>query len=275
MKLAPAAAILAVFAAAACGDATRVTLRYRPAAGASFRYVMNQDVTVRVAGSPEERMAIYVAFTQTTKGPVDSGTEVSVRVDSVSLTAPRIPPEQASAASQMLRGLESAIVLDERMHVVRSAVSNAAGVPPQMANQIVSGLRGASFPLPATPVGRGDSWQAEMAAPMSQVPGLTEPIMLRYRIRVQKIEIAGADTIVHFDVRTSFPEDPIQVQGAAMRFGGALHGAQQYSLARSAIVRVELDGTVRVTTAAGGADDEAVELDQRLVLHLVTGAGPP
>jgi len=267
----------------ACGDSTPLTLRYQPRAGSTFRYVLNQEVTIRAEG-PEagaadgQQLTIRIAFTQSVKGPVEGGIEVVVRVDSVAVTSPQFPSAAMSQATQMLQGLESHIVFDDRMQVVRSEVSDAAGVPPQLANQIVTGLRGASFPLPDHPLRVGESWSVDMAAPTG-VPGMTAPLKLRYTLTLKGVRASGADTVVRLALETSFPKEPISLGGdgppSTMRFDGSLRGEQEYSLSRGAIVRVALSGSLRVSTSGGGLGEGAMVMDQRLGLELLESAATP
>lgn len=280
MKVARAIPAL-VLLAAACGDATPVTLRYRPAAGARFRYLMNQDVSMTSQGDDSagsQQLSILIAFTQSVTGPVAGGTRVAVRVDSVSLTTPAMPRAAGAEAAQMLRGLESNIVFDERMQVVTSEVANAAGVPPQLANQIAAGLRGASFPLPDHALSVGDSWTVAMTAP-TPVPGLNQPLTLSYRITLKALRVTAADTVVHLSLETSFPKDPLTLNlggaPATMTINGSLRGEQDYSIVRGAIISVDLKGTVRVAMRGGPMGDGAMVMDQRLRLTLLEDAATP
>jgi hypothetical protein len=267
---------------ASCGDSTPVTLKYHPAAGSTFRYVKNQEVKIQAEGDSADgvgqELTIRIGFTQTVKGPADLGTQVAVRVDSVTLMSPQAPPGASDQASQMLRGLESNIVFDDRMKVVTSDVANAAGVPPQMANQIANGLRGASFPLPDRALSVGDSWSVQMEAP-TPVPGLSEPLKLTYRVTLQDLTVTGADTVVRLALETSFPKDPINLEvggaRASMTINGTLRGEQEYSLARSAIVSVELKGTVRVSMRGGPMGDASMVMDQGLRLRLLDNPATP
>jgi hypothetical protein len=274
-----ARAILALaLLAAACGDKATVTLRYQPATGSSFHYVMNQDVTMKAEGDAEQQLAITIAFTQTVNGPAGGGLDVTLRVDSVQLSAPGAGNQAGAQASQMLRGLESHIVFDDRMQVLSSQISNAAGVPPQMASQIAAGLRGASFPLPDHPLAVGESWTVEMTAPTA-VPGLNRPLTLKYRITLKDLSTSGADSVAHFAVQTSFPKDPIEIdlggQKATMTIDGSLKGDQRYSIVRDAIVSVDLQGTVRVGMRGGPMPEGTMVMDQRLRLTLLEGAATP
>lgn len=279
-RLLPALAVLVV----ACGDSTPVTLRYRPPEGAVYRYAMTQEMAMRPDNGADAEnaggmMAIRVAFTQTVRGPADGGTAVDVRVDSVTFSAPQMDQNQMSGAMQMLRGLTSHLVFDEQMHVLRAEVAEGSRVPPQLAGQIASGLRGSSFPLPARPVQRGESWTEELAPPSGQIPGLSKPLMLRYRLTLEDVRAEGADTIVRLKIQTTFPTDPIPFEmggaSATMRIEGSLDGDQEYSITRGAILRVNLKGTIRITTSGSTMGDASLAMDQRLGLELLEGAGTP
>jgi len=84
--------VVALVLTAGCGDAPTLTLRYSPEAGASFRYALEQQVTAHMEGDsapPNARqdITITIAFTQSVRGPVEGGTEVRLRVDSVKLAS--------------------------------------------------------------------------------------------------------------------------------------------------------------------------------------------
>ena len=268
---------------AACGDAPTLTLRYSPVAGSSFRYAMEQEVTVTmegdsVASEAQQNITINIAFTQSVSGPVEGGTEVRLRVDSVTISSPQIPPQAMASAGGMLRGLETAIVFDGRMQAVRSSVADPGGAPPQMAAQIASSLRGASFPLPDRPVKVGETWTVEAPAPTGQIPGLAKPLMLTSRLHIDGFRVSGADTIVHILVETSFPREPIQLDfgdAIQLRVDGTLKGEQEYSLARHALVSSSMGGKVRTSTTGGPMGAGAMTLDQRLAMHLLEGAPTP
>lgn len=283
MKVVRAVAVAGLVGIAACGDATTLTLRYNPAAGTSFRYAMEQEVSVTMEGDSvppdaKQNITIVIAFTQSVRGPVDGGTEVRLRVDSVTLSSPQLPPQAMASAGGMLRGLETAIVFDGRMQTVRSSVADPGGAPPQLAAQIGSSLRGASFPLPDGPVKVGETWTVEAPAPTGQIPGLTKPLMLTSRMRIDGFRVSGADTIVHIKIETSFPRDPIPLDFGAdvtLRIDGTLHGEQEYSLARSALVMSTMAGKVRTSTTGGPIGANSMTLDQRLSLHLIEDAPTP
>jgi hypothetical protein len=279
MKAGQVVAVAALVLGAACGDRTTLTLQYRPAAGASFRYALEQAVALRPEGEPDaaggQDITIGLAFTQSVRGPVEGGTEIRLRVDSVSLASPQLPPEAMANAAGMLRGLETSIVFDARMQVVSSAVADPGGAPRQLAEQIASTLRGASFPLPDGPIRVGQTWSVEAPAPTGQIPGLSRPLMLTSRMRIDRLAVTGADTVVHIEVETAFPRDPITLDDpdgpAAVRFEGTLRGVQEYSLARQALVTATMGGKVRTSVEGQGA----YTLEQRMTMRLLEGAATP
>lgn len=282
MKVVRAVAVLVV--AAACGDATTLTLRYAPTAGSSFRYALEQQVAMRMEGdsappNAKQDMTITIAFAQSVRGPVEGGIEVRLRVDSVTLASPEVPPQVMAEASRVLRGLETAIVFDARMQPVRSAVADSGGVPPQLAGLIASSLRGATFPLPEGPVRVGETWTVEVPAPAGQIPGLSRPIMLTSRLRIDRFRVNGADTIVHIQVEMGFPRDPIRLEfdspESTVRFAGTLRGEQEYSLGRHALVRSSLSGTVRTTMAGGSMGNGTMTVDQHTTMRLLEDAPTP
>lgn len=290
MKVVRAAAVVGVALTAACGDAPTLTLHYGPAVGSSFRYALEQQVTARMegdSGSPDSKqdLTITIAFTQSVRGPVEGGIEVRLRVDSITLTSPQLPPQAMASATAMLRGLETAIVFDGRMQAVRSSVADPGGAPPQLAAQIASSLRGASFPLPEGPVRVGETWTVEAPAPTGQIPGLSQPLILTSRLRIDSFRVNGADTIVHIRIETSFPRDPIRLDfggppvdednPASLRVDGTLRGEQEYSLARHALVRSSLSGSVRTSMTGGSVGDGRMTLDQRLTMRLLEDAPTP
>jgi hypothetical protein len=284
MKAVRAVALVTLVLTAACGDAPTLTLRYSPEAGASFRYALEQQVTARMEGDsapPNTRqdITITIAFTQSVRGPVEGGTEVRLRVDSVVLASPQLGPQVMASATGMLRGLETAIVFDARMLAVRSSVVDAGNAPPQLAGQIAASLRGASFPLPEGPVRVGETWTVEVPAPTGQIPGLSEPLMLTSRLRIDRFRVSGADTIVHIRIETTFPHDPIRINlegsEASLRVDGTLRGEQEYSLGRHALVQSTMSGTVRTSMSGGSLGDGNMTLDQRLSMRLLEDAPTP
>lgn len=284
MKAVRVAALAALVVLAACGDRTTLTLRFQPAQGASFRYALEQEVGMRVegdSGSADGRqdITITIAFTQSVRGPVEGGTEVRLRVDSVTMSSPQLPPQLMANAAGMLRGLETAIVFDNRMQAVRSSVADPGGAPPQLAAQIATSLRGASFPLPEGPVRVGETWTVEAPAPTGQIPGLAGPLMLTSRLRIDRFRVDGADTVVHIRIETRFPEGPITLDsamaGGSVRIEGKLEGEQEYSLSRQTLVTSTLGGTVRTSVSGGMLASGTFRLEQRMSMRLLEDTPAP
>jgi hypothetical protein len=284
MKAVRVAALAGLVVLAACGDRTTLTLRFQPAEGASFRYALEQEVGMRVegdSGSADGRqdITITIAFTQSVRGPVEGGTEVRLRVDSVTMSSPQLPPQLMANAAGMLRGLETAIVFDSRMQAVRSSVADPGRAPPQLAAQIASSLRGASFPLPEGPVRVGETWTVEAPAPTGQIPGLSGPLMLTSRLRIDRFRVDGADTVVHIRIETRFPEGPITLDtamaGGSVRIEGKLEGEQEYSLSRQTLVTSTLGGTVRTSVSGGMLASGTFLLEQRMSMRLLEDTPAP
>jgi hypothetical protein len=283
MKAVRVVAVAALVLVAGCGDKATLTMRFSPAEGASFRYALEQEVAMRMEGDsvPDDArqdITIGIAFTQSVRGPVEGGTEIRLRVDSVTMSSPQLPPQLMANAAGMLRGLETAIVFDSRMQAVRTSVADPGGAPPQLAAQIASSLRGASFPLPDGPVRVGQTWTVEAPAPMGQIPGLARPLLLTSRLRIDRFRVEGADTVVHIRIETTFPREPIALDstmsGGSVQIDGTLRGEQEYSLGRQALVTSSLGGTVR-TSVSGGMAPGTFFLEQRMSMRLLEDAAAP
>lgn len=283
MKALRAVAAAMLIVSAGCGDAVTLQLRYAPAAGSMFNYEMEQNVSFKLEGdasaqSAEQTMSIIIVFTQSVTGPVEGGTEVRVRVDSVGLSSPQIPPDALRSAGTLLQGLETASVFDNRMQIVRSSVVQAGNAPPQLAAQLGASLRGATFALPEGPIRVGGTWTAETPAPTGQIPGLSKPLMLTSTMRLKSLRVEGADTIVTIAVETSFPKDPIQLDfeaTATVLVKGSLRGEQEYSLERHALTKAAMGGTVRVEAKGGAAGNTVSAIDQRFSMRLVGDGATP
>jgi hypothetical protein len=203
---------------------------------------------------------------------------VYLRVDTVALSSPEIPPEVMAKAGTMLQGLTTAMVFDARMQVVSSRVADPGGASERDAAMVSSSLRGASLPLPPGPVRVGEVWTVEMPAPSGQVPGLTKPLMLTSRLRIDSFRVEGTDTIVTIKFETGFPKEPVPVSlegPGTLEIDGKLIGEQVYSLGRHALVSSHMSGTVRTTTTGAGLGDNVVVVEQRLNLRLVQATAAP
>ena len=268
---------------AACGDRPTINLRYAPAAGSSFRYMLEQDLEMHLEGDTagskvQQALGIRIHFVQTVQGPAEGGTEVHLRVDTVWMSSPEIPREVMQNAGRMLQGLTTAIVFDTRMRAVSQRVADPGGASERDAAMVSSSLRGASVPLPEGPVRIGESWTVEMPAPSGQVPGLTQPLMLKTRLKLQGLRVEGTDTIVTMKYETAFPREPIPISldgPGTLEIVGTLTGEQVYSMGRHALVNSTMGGSVRTTTKGAGLGENVVVVDQRMRMRLVEPAAAP
>lgn len=257
-------ALTAAFVAAACdrggNAASKVTLRYHPAAGAVHRYTLDQVNKMNMEAGPmtgmgEQRLTLRMHFTQNVTGPVPGGIEVKVTFDSTHMEAPGMSPEMMARELDQLRGLVSTVLFDERAQVVRSDMGAAPGVAPELAAQMNTGVKAMAFALPDGPVGPGDSWTVATELPVGQLPGASGAGASRTRLTVQEIRIGGADTTVLLDVETTFPGDPIALtiagQPATLRLSGSLAGDQVFSLSRGVVVSGTMKGTMKMNVTGG------------------------
>src|SRR5207245_4536930 len=124
------------------GGGARVTPRYRPPAGATYRYTLEQQNSVKMEAGPMARLhsqdvTLHIYYTQAVTGPTAGGTGVSVRYDSTSM----IPATMAPALDRM-RGLSSNLVYDERMRVVSARFQGAGGEPSPLTEQLEQSVKG-------------------------------------------------------------------------------------------------------------------------------------
>ena len=165
-----------------------------------------------------------------------------------------------------MRGLRSTVLFDERGQVVRTDFVPAPGVPPEMTAQMAAGVKTMSFAFPLEPVGQGDSWTVATELPMGQLPGASASRSgtARTTLTVKEIRIAGSDTTVVLDVKTTFPNDPIQLdvggQRATLRLSGTMLGGQEYSLTRGTVVAGTLKGTMKMNITGGSIGRQGMDM---------------
>jgi hypothetical protein len=260
----------------------KVTLRYRPPAGAAYHYALDQQNTMRIEGGPgglpEQTFRMRMYYTQLVKGPEQGGVAVTVTFDSTSLEAPGMGPGAMRPALDRMRGMKSDVVYDERMHVLSAAFSGLTGAPSPVTEQLGSSMKSMAFPLPEEPVGVGDSWVAEHELPLGrQALNASRPLKSRTKITLKEIQIAGADTSVLLGIETTFPDDPITLtqpgeggvpQHGTLRLSGSLSGEQLYSLRRSAQVRAMMGGTIKMKTGNAGQPEMTMAMTQQTSLQL-------
>ena len=99
-------------------------------------------------------------------------------------------------------------------------------------------------------------------------------LVARTKLTVKDIQVTGADTSVLFIVETNFPEEPIELaqqgQQVTMKLSGSLAGEQVYSLARSAHVRSNMGGTMKINirSSQAGQGGMTMALKQQTSLQL-------
>jgi hypothetical protein len=255
----------------------KVTLRFRPPAGAEYHYALEQRTSWTMESAagpvPGQDITLQIHYTQTVGGPTTGGTAVTVSYDSVTI----LPGGYAPALDRM-RGLKSRVVFDERGRVVSAAFAGIDGEASPIADQLERSMKGTALPLPDSPVGVGDSWtaDAESAAPAT---GVGSSIPMRTRFTVKDIQAAGPDTTVVVAVESTFPGDPVSVKetsrGVAedhtVRVSGALTGERAYSLARGIPLRSTMGGSMRVEDRGPGGVPQVTTLSRQFSLQLTGG----
>ena len=258
---------------------TKLTLRYHPPAGAAYHYALEQQNTMTFEGGPmaqlgEQQVTLRMYYTQSVTGPTEGGIGVTVNFDSTTMDSPMMGAGAMAPALERMRGLTSALVYDDRMHVMRAAFSGVAGMPSPMVEQMGKTLKGMAFPLPEDPVGVGDSWVAETELPLGQVAGAGAPLKAKTKLTVREIQVAGADTAVLLGVETTFPGDPVTVmqqgQTVTLKLSGGLTGEQLFSVTKGAAVRSAMGGSMRINVRGGQAGPEGmtVAMQQQTSLRL-------
>ena len=253
----------------------KVTLRYRPPAGAEFHYALEQRTSWTMESAagpvPGQDITLRIHYTQTVAGPTAGGTAVMVSYDSVTM----LPGGYAPAFDRM-RGLKSRVVFDERGRVVSAAFAGVDGEPSPLADQLERSMKGTALPLPESPVGVGDSWIAD---PEETPTGVGAAIPMRTRFTVKEIQATGPDTAVVVTVESTFPGDPVSVKetsrGVAethtVRVSGALTGERVYSLSKGIALRSTMGGSMRVEDKGRSGEPQVTNLSRQFSLQLTGG----
>src|SRR5438445_13300638 len=124
------------------------------------------------------------------------------------------------------------------MNVVRADFHGVAGTPSPLTDQMGKSVKNMACPLPAEPVGVGDSWTSETELAISQIVRTSAPLKAMSKLPVKNIKIAGADTTVVLAVEASFPPAPVTVtqqgQTSTPRLSGTLPAEPQFTVSSSA-----------------------------------------
>ncbi|MGH7538045.1 MAG: hypothetical protein ACREMF_05385, partial [Gemmatimonadales bacterium] len=258
---------------------SKILLRYHPPAGAVYRYELDQasrfapDTVTADSGA---RNTMTLTFTQAIGTPGADGVPVTITFDSARVTSPMLNPASADDAARQLRGVRLTSVLDDRLQLVRNDFGALRRLPSVVGDQVLLGFRAAALPLPATPVGPGDSWTNQVELPFGQMPG-GAPLQAETKVTVREITVTGSDTTVRLGVETRLPDRPLRFEMGGQRMTVALRGAitgeQLFSLTRGAMVHASLGGTMRVNLTGGffGAQGMAMRVDQQGRMQLVEG----
>ena len=267
-------ALTALLSAVACSERpaaapARVTLRYRPPAGAIHRYSLDQVNNMTMASGPfagmgEQRLTLNMRFTQNVVGPVPGGIEVKVTFDSTHMEFPGMDPAALEHELGTVRGLVGTVLFDERARLVRTDIGTAPNVAPELASQMAVGVKAMAFALPEEPVGPGDSWTVATELPMAQLPGASGSGASRTKLTVKEIRVVGRDTTVLLSVETTFPGDPISLslagRPATLRLSGSLAGDQLFSLSRGVVVSGTIKGTMKMNVSSVALGRRGMEL---------------
>jgi hypothetical protein len=268
-----AAALATLTACRGDSGGPKVTLRYRPPAGATYGYALEQQNSMKVEGGPMAQLpgqdvTLHIYYTHAVTGPTTGGIGVTVTYDSTTME-----PAGMAPALDRIRGLRSKVVYDDRMRIVSTSVSGVEGQSPLL-EQMGNSVKGTTFALPEGAVGVGDSWTSENELPLGEALGASAPIRSSTTLTLKEILVEGADTSVVLAVETRFPDDPVTVrqQGrtATLRLSGAISGEQLFSVAKSVPVRSNMGGTMRIAVRAaeGGSDGMTIAMAQQTSLRL-------
>jgi hypothetical protein len=253
------------------GEGKKLTLRYHPPAGAIYHYGLEQQTNMKFEGGPmgqvpDQQMVMHMQFTQIVSSPTPEGVAVTVRFDSASMDSPLMPQGAYGHALDRMRGLTSNVVYDDRMNVIRAEFVNA-GELSAITEQLGKNLKGMTFPLPASPVGVGDSWTAEIELPMSQMASGGSPMKAATKLAVKEIHAGGSDTTVLVALETTFPSDPITVtqqgQVITLKLSGTMTGEQEFSVTRGAVLHSLMSGTMRIHMTGGPLGGEGTNMTMK------------
>ena len=259
------------------GERAKLTLRYHPPAGATYRYDLEQQTEIKfesgpMAKMPVQHLGLHMHFTQMVAGPTAEGVGMTVRFDSTTMESPLMAKSGYGPALDRMRGLTSKVVYDDRMNVLHAEFTNLGEDLAGVTDQIGQNLKGMTFPLPAEPVGVGDSWTAEMELPLHQVASGGSPMMATTKLTVKEINAGGPDTTVLIALRTSFPADPIKVaqqgQLLTLKLSGTLTGDQLFSLTRGAVVQSQVSGTMGIHMTGGALGADGADMSTKQVTSL-------
>lgn len=254
-----------VLAVVACGSSgPKVSLRYRPPAGAVYQFGSELRTTVSADSGPmaamgRRQMLMRMYFTETVHGPVSGGTEIDVVFETVTMEIPGIPANLMGRAIAGLQGTRVTMVMDELGNVVRGDFTGGTGAPPDVGRRLKSGVQGMTVGFPPQPVGVGDSWTISSELPLADMPGVSASTseVARTTLTVRELRVVGSDTSVVLDVRMDFPSEPIRLassagEAATLRLEGGMTGRQVFSISRGTVTDATMKGTAKVHATASG-----------------------
>lgn len=256
----------------------KLTLRFHPPTGAVYHHTFEQHTRVTAPpvlfGGGRQEMNMRVFSTQTVNGPVPDGIEIAIVADSASMTLPSIPSDTISRYLDAVRGLRNTIVYDARSQVVRHAFSSLP--PPGLASQLAYTLQGPEYAFPDRPMGRGDSWTVTGPLPLKEFLAsvVSSGDSAQTTLTVRDVRLAGGDTVVVLDVKTTFPTAPIRLTiaglRASMRLSGDIGGHQEFSITRGTVVAADIHSemTFHVTIPTLGVRDAPTKSTNRSTIRL-------
>jgi hypothetical protein len=113
----------------------KVTLRYRPPAGATYGFALEQQNSMKVEGGPMAQLpgqdvTLHIYYTHAVTGPTTGGIGVTVTYDSTTME-----PGGMALALDRMRGLRSNVVYGDRMRIVRAGEEGSDAMTIAMAQQ--------------------------------------------------------------------------------------------------------------------------------------------